>query len=433
MKRQKIIIICPSMWPKMSMWGETQRMFYLANYLAGQGYEIIVISPAYETNRKISDAREQRYRNIYLGTIKRTGKPGQAVTTLTRDGILRKIKRQISGMANRYGEWFYGEQDITEVHKKSSWVRKYRDKICQIIKEERADTVIISMPGFTFMKLGPIIRNACANVKLIYDYRDPWHLWRYKKNPAYYREKLYLGYADCIVGFSEMFRTDMIQTMKLDPNKIYTVYNGYSEQAWQKFEKTQKTVSDNSRSVPDHKMIMTYTGNMSLANKKSNYRNPANLIAVIKEIPDIELYLVGVSKVEKGVDEKNIHFIGEVTQQQSFLYMSQSDVLISIHDTSDRSGEYLISGKFYDYMRSGKTILHIGSDNGLMAEFVNKYGLGVVCENQTEKLRGKINALMEKWKAGRLIRITDDEQNIKQFERDTQNEMYKQIIDNVHK
>ena len=102
MKMQKIIIICPSMWPKMSMWGETQRMFYLANYLAGQGYEIIVISPAYETNRKISDAREQRYRNIYLGTIKRTGKPGQAVTTLTRDGILRKIKRQISGMDNRY-------------------------------------------------------------------------------------------------------------------------------------------------------------------------------------------------------------------------------------------------------------------------------------------------------------------------------------------
>ncbi len=46
MKNKKLIIICPSMWPDMNLWGETQRMYYLANYLAEWGWQITVISPS---------------------------------------------------------------------------------------------------------------------------------------------------------------------------------------------------------------------------------------------------------------------------------------------------------------------------------------------------------------------------------------------------
>ena len=431
MKTEKIVIICPSMWPKMNMWGETQRMFYLANYLAEQGFQITVISPSYETNRRNLDIRDQKYTNIYLGNIKKITTHGQVRTTPAPNNVLKRTKRQISGIINQFGEWFYGEQDITEIHRKNSWVRKYRNRICQIIKEENADKVIISMPSFSFIKLGRLIRKDCENIKLIYDYRDPWYLWKHKRNPVYYREKYYLRYADCIVGFSERFCNDMIKEMKVDPHKIYTVYNGYSEHSWQIFEKVRKEVPATMASLPKNKMIITYTGNMSLTNKRGNYRNPTNLIAAVRNMPDVELYLVGIAKIEKEADEKNVHFIGEVTQQQSFLYMYQSDVLISIHDTQDSSGDYLISGKFYDYMRSGKIILHIGSSNGLMSEFVNEFGLGVVCENQVEKLREAIMTLQEEWKGGRLIRKTDNEQDIRKFEREVQNEAYRQIIDKL--
>ena len=406
-------------------------MFYLANYLAEQGLRVTVISPSYETNRKNLDIRNQKYTNIYLGNIKRITTHGRVRTMPVPDNTLKKVKRRISGIINQFGEWFYGEQDITEIHRKNKWVRKYRNRICQIIKEENADKVIISMPSFSFIKLGRLIRNHCENVKLIYDYRDPWYLWKHKRNPAYYREKYYLRYADCIIGFSERFCNDMIKEMKVDSSKIYTVYNGYSEHSWQIFDKVRKKRPKTMASLPKNKMIITYTGSMSLTNKKSNYRNPTNLIVAVKNMPDVELYLVGISKIEKEVDEENVHFIGEVTQQQSFLYMDQSDILISIHDAQDSSGDYLISGKFYDYMRSGKIILQIGSSSGLMSEFVNKFGLGVVCENQVEELRKAIIILKEKWKDGKLIRETDNEQDIRRFEREVQNEAYRQIIDKL--
>ena len=83
------------MWPKMNMWGETQRMFYLANYLAEQGFQVTVISPSYETNRINLDIRDQKYTNIYLGNIKRITTHGQARTTSVPDNVLKKTKRRI--------------------------------------------------------------------------------------------------------------------------------------------------------------------------------------------------------------------------------------------------------------------------------------------------------------------------------------------------
>lgn len=406
-------------------------MFYLAGYLAERGFRVTVISPAYVTNRKKTDIRDQKYTNIYLGTIKRTVSHGQAPMISGPDHFLRKVKRQISTIMNQIGEWVYGEQDVAEIHRKKKWVRKYRDRICQIINEEKADKVIISMPSFSFVKLGKRINNECASVKLIYDYRDPWYLWNHKRNPAYYCERYYLKYADCIVGFSERFCNDMIKEMKIAPDRVYTVYNGYSEKSWQKFEKSREEASAAIAMLPQNKMIITYTGSMSLTDKKGNYRNPANLIAAVRNQQDIELYLVGISKIDRKMEEENVHFIGEVTQQQSFAYMDQSDVLISIHDAPDCSGNYLISGKFYDYMRSGKIILQIGSSDGLMAEFVNKFDLGVVCENQVDKLRDVIMTLHKEWKVGRLIRKTDAGQDIRRFEREVQNETYRQIIEGL--
>ena len=427
MKNKKLIIICPSMWPDMNLWGETQRMYYLANYLAEWGWQITVISPSYDVDKKNLEIRQKKYKNLYLGSpIKKAG-GGGASGPLPRNGKWKSVKRHISNILNKCSEWFYGEPDFIEVNKKNMWIRKNRNEICRYIDKEGVQKVIISMPGFTFMQLGKRIKKACEHVRLFYDYRDPWYLWMHKKNPAYYRERYYLGFADKVVGFSEKFRIDMIKEMGIAPHKIYTVYNGYSEQAWEEFEKRKIPVQD--KGPVSEKLILTYTGSMSLKNKKNNYRNPANLIEAVRELPDVELYLVGISKIQKEIVEGNIHYIGEVTQQKSFWHMQQSDVLISIHDTEDRSGEYLISGKFYDYMRSGRTILHIGKENSLMAEFVNKYHLGDVCQNHTDSLRKKILELANRKKEGKLIRESSFEQDISRYARDYQNDIYRQIID----
>lgn len=430
MKNKKILIICPSMWPNMSMWGETQRMYYLANHLGAHGWHVLVISPSYDTHRRDLDDKEQKYTNIYLGKISQKSRDIGAEGKRRSFGMQQKVKNQVSYIINQCGEWIYGEPDIAEIYRKSSWVRQYGNEICKIIQEEAIKNVIISVPSFTFMKLGKLIKRKCVGAVIIYDYRDPWYLWRRKKNPAYFREKYYLQFANCIVGFSERFRNDMIKEMGIVPRKINTVYNGYFEKGWKKLQESKDLSKITGITKSVNKMIITYTGYMSLNNKKDNYRNPANLISAVKNIPDVELYLVGISGTEERVED-NVHYIGEVTQQKSFAYMKQSDVLVSIHDTSDNSGEYLISGKFYDYMRSGKVILHIGKENGLMPEFIKKFKLGVVCQNKVGELQQKILLLRNLWKEGKLTREEDDMEHIIRFERGFQNSIYEQIIDKI--
>lgn len=61
-KKNKILIICPSMWPKMNSWGETQRMYYLANCLAQHGWEVYTVSPKF----KEKEEEPKREKNIHV-------------------------------------------------------------------------------------------------------------------------------------------------------------------------------------------------------------------------------------------------------------------------------------------------------------------------------------------------------------------------------
>ena len=169
MKNKKLIIICPSMWPDMNLWGETQRMYYLANYLAEWGWQITVISPSYDVDKKNLEIRQKKYKNLYLGSpIKKAG-GGGASGPLPRNGKWKSVKRHISNILNKCSEWFYGEPDFIEVNKKNMWIRKNRNEICRYIDKEGVQKVIISMPGFTFMQLGKRIKKACGHVRLFYD------------------------------------------------------------------------------------------------------------------------------------------------------------------------------------------------------------------------------------------------------------------------
>ena len=124
-----------------------------------------------------------------------------------------------------------------------------------------------------------------------------------------------------------------------------------------------------------------------------------------------------------------MHYIGNVSQEESFEYMRMSDVLISIHDTRDASGKYIVSGKFYDYMRSGKIIWHIGAEHDLMTKLIQKYKLGVWCRNEKSELEKTLEKILQYWKKDTLrqLRICDIEE-ISIFSRENQNKKYIDIL-----
>lgn len=246
-----------------------------------------------------------------------------------------------------------------------------------------------------------------------------------KKEFSILHRKKVFRYADKIVGFSDTFLKDMIHIMGVSANKMATVYNGYSERDWRDTEGKKTYRKWEKR----NKLCLVFTGNIILLDRKDNYRNPYNLIEIVNKIPEVELFFIGVKEQRENRIENNVHYIGNVSQEESFEYMRMSDVLISIHDTRDASGKYIVSGKFYDYMRSGKIIWHIGAEHDLMTKLIQKYKLGVWCRNEKSELEKTLEKILQYWKKDTLreLRICDIEE-ISIFSRENQNKKYIDIL-----
>lgn len=422
---KKLLIICPSMWPQVNTWGETQRMYYLANSLSQSGWEVYTLSPAYQPS---GQSRPCHYKYFFLGNAARTPSPDRKANQ-KKPGISENIHNITVNFLIAFLNLFYNEPNCVEGIKKHLWMRRHKQEVLDLIHTNGITRVLISIPSFSLMSLGSFIRRNLPDTVLIYDYRDPWFLWNRRRGVPYYKEKKALSCADLVIGFSDIFSRDMASEFKLPADKIRTVYNGYSETDWQAFEQSSASVPASGYPV----LRLVFTGNIAISNKKGNFRNLNLLIEAVKHYPEVELYLIGVNDSHAGTTDKNVHFIGNVSQKESFRHMKNGDVMLSIHDTKDCSGRYLISGKFYDYMRSGKVMWHIGSSDSLMSEWIRKFHLGISCPNDQASITTILQQLLKCWKESKLDSLrTCSPDSIKKFSREYQNANYKTFLDSIH-
>lgn len=431
-----ILIICPSMWPRMNSWGETQRMYYLAGFLSRNGWRVSTLSPAFDPPEN-SASREMAYESHYLGERRRpengvSGEPGRADGSALSSGSRRMISAALTALAPAV-QWLYNEPDCYEGISKELWILRYRKRIDRFLAENGVDLVLISAPAFALFRLGKLIKKKRPDLPVIYDYRDPWHLWNLHRDFAYRKEQNYLKYADGIVGFSDIFIKEMIRTFRLPPERCAAVYNGYSEADWTAFEAASHASPAISPGKRREKLRLTFAGNISLADSAGNFRNPSGLIRAVKNYPEIECRFIGVRGQKAGTWEENVRYVGNVSQAESFAYMSDSDVLVSIHhDGSDCSGKYLISGKFYDYIRSGRVIWHIGAPDSLMSGWIERYRLGIACANDPASLDSTLRTLLDLWRDGKLDSLRScPVTSVRRFSREYQNRRYLNFIHTI--
>lgn len=431
--RPHILILCPSMWPRMKSWGETQRMYYLACFLSEHGWKVSTISPGTKSPKKAED-RPVKYTPCFFGSRPDPEEPkdqqsGQTAGNMSAISLFQTVSAPLTPLV----KWFYNEPDCYEGLSKDLWILRYQKKILGWIADNRVDLVLVSGPAFTLFRMGKAVKRKFPFLPVLYDYRDPWYLWNLHKGFAYRRERDYLKYADGIAGFSRAFTDKMISAFCLPPERCAAIYNGYSETDWKAFENSRNAFAPGWESGPASRLRLAFVGNISLDPFPGNFRNPSELIRVIEKFPEVECAFIGASGPKAGTLERNIRYIGKVSQKDSFAWMKSSDVLISIHlDETDCSGKYLISGKFYDYMRSGRVMWHIGSGDSLMSRWIAKYGLGIACPNEPDALYASLEKLVSVWRQGKLSSLRScTMERIRSFSREYQNERYLHFIETI--
>lgn len=441
---KRVLIITYDMIPSASSWGGCQRMYYLSEYLVAKGWDVTVFSCKKNNmnnygNEIHFDSKPMPIKNRWLRAYINSKSVTRTNINVVKKqqcsySIMAWLRRKVKGNArilnlfNNIDAYFNNEPTFLSGVISKEWVKEYEQLIMDFIIANRINNVIISVPAFHILSIGERLKKRCGEkINLIYDYRDPWNMWKKTSITCFLTEKKYLKVADKIVCTNEYLAHDMSETFNIAKEHFYVIANGYSEMKW-------SNVRDDTESLSEKKFVLSYVGSIEIV--YDGIRNIEYVIRAFRKLSkaheDVELHFVGVNdltlpSVQRLQKEfKNITFQGVIPAVQSLEYMRKSSALLLLHTTDDNSSQYIVSGKLYDYAKAGRPVLSVGSENGIHKKLIEDYGIGIAVRNNETEIYSAMEKMYKMWKNGVLCVPKRD---ISSFSRENQNRKYETLLE----
>ena len=404
MNKQGIAFLCFSSVPYTSNWGSSQRIYYMANSLCRM-YDVTVIGAKNTNIPKFVDL-QIHYKNIFF-----ENEIGQKVLQQKRVSFcdksfykktfLEKIKNQTKnigiGFCKVINRILFNEPVYFMGFIASYWIYHHAQSILNYLKENQIKVLVISIPPWNMISLSFLKKVKTLGCKLVIDYRDPWNCWNDNKGFSFRKERKIVEFSDMIFTTNVNHRFRLISDFNLHENKVKVIMNGYDENLW------KSIVWDIKRDDKEF-MVISFIGTISFHGHDS-FRNPTVFMQALSEFAykeNIKFRVVGCYDQQAIERYKDIipHFemIQNVSQKESLEWMMRSDVLVNFHTTNDRSCEYLIAGKIFDYYRSGKRIFSINGKSSYERKFIEDNNLGYFSENEVYSIKTVLLKMYLDWK-----------------------------------
>lgn len=423
---KKILIITYRMFPYIENFGDCQRMYHLAGFLSKKNLVEVIASKGNSKSKKdIRNADISFITNFFSGVFNRSNneQENSKKTIQIFHRVILYIIKKTNKIVNKY---FFNEPNNTSGLLINLWIIKNKSQIIKKLKHFEPDIVIISAPPFSLFNLISTIKKN-SKAKLLLDYRDQWNYFRgLRCNNLRKKELRQITMADKVIVFSEKFRKDFCNFYKIPESKVTAIYNGFNNKSWQFaapfYEKS--------------KLQITYTGTYSF-----NENSFANIIPFLQALnrnvhkENIISRFVGGSICKDQIIWQNslgngVEFIHHTSQIEANKILKVSNVALLIYSFKNERSEYMLTGKFFDYLRSGATILGIGEANTNFNELITLHKLGVICKNDVSSISSALNFIYNEWKRNDLKDIRNDRSlDINFYSRDFQYQKYEELIE----
>lgn len=257
-------------------------------------------------------------------------------------------------------------------------------KAAELIRTHNIDTVVTTSPPHSTQLIGLKLKQKLG-VRWVADLRDPWtDIYYYNQfyhtsiakaiDKAY--ERKVVENADALVTVSaDLARIYAGKTKKSVEDKIHIIPNGFDESDFPTEIFTQ-----------EDEPIITYTGTLS-----DEYHIEGFIRAM--QTNDVGLKLRFVGKVSPEQQQKlnalplQPEYIGHVSHHDSIRHLMKARLLLLVIPkvTNNRG---ILTGKFFEYLASGKPILAIGPVDGDLADMIRTTGCGKMFDyNDAEGIR----------------------------------------------
>ena len=297
------------------------------------------------------------------------------------------------------------------------FLKLYKKKILKVLETEKINKVLISGPPFSIFYLVPFIRSKYPNIKIILDYRDGWGK-RIKSNFYFLKyiqhkiEKKILLNCNCIILATKKIFED-IKTFDIKIKKLL-IYNGYLKLQSPKKRKLK---------LDKQKINVGYFGLIS--DNKNSYRDINILIKPLERLyhKKFHFHFFGNSKLKRTTKYKKFFsFYKNTSYLITQNLMKQFDYLLILHTEKSTSSE-VITGKFFEYLLSGKPIIIISNGKTEAGKIIKKHKVGYEIDYSEQNLLQSLNKLNKKFFQKRKL-------SIENYNRDFQNIKLERLIKN---
>ncbi len=313
-------------------------------------------------------------------------------------GFLREKKQKSPGLKEKLSVWIRGNIFIPDA--RVLWVRPTTKFLSKYLQAHPVDLIVSTGPPHSVHLIAKALKRK-HKTAWIADFRDPWTGIYYfdklmltciTKRIHHRLERSVLNNADHIVVVGNTMKHDFQQ---ITVRPITVITNGYDQEDFEKV----------SLQRPD-KFRMAYTG-MFLPDQ-----NPPELWQALSELIQehedfgkwFELLLVG--KTDQSILQQ-IHKtgLGEHTHIQDYVphsdlpYVWEKAAVLLLSINRIPNAAYILTGKVFEYLGSGRPILAICPESGDIAGIIKETKTGIVVPfNQKERLKDSILKLFTDYK-----------------------------------
>lgn len=412
MKRALIITYY---WPPSGGSG-VQRWLKFAKYLPQYGWEPVIYTPL---NPEANTVDEALLKDIVPGTevIKtKIWEPYSFYKALfggrknTSDGG-KHIKANIIGSENKsfthkLSLFIRGNFFIPDP--RCWWIRPSIKYLVKYLKEHPVDAIISTGPPHSMHLIAKGVAKA-TGIRWIADFRDPWteifyfkHLnlssWAYRKHRCL--EQSVLDSADVVTVVSKKMQADFAARTK---TPVEVVTNGFDHEDF--LCQAVETRKQTKPYAVERCFSLVHTG-IFVDNGNPEYLWEA-LGEKAKEDPqfkgDLQITLMGQvdDSILQGIAnaglEGNLQNMGYRPHTEVVQWQQQAQVLL-LPLRKEPEAAAILTGKFFEYLASGRDILAFGPVEGDLAKALQETGSGTIVDFQDkEATRREIDRLYGKF------------------------------------
>jgi glycosyltransferase involved in cell wall biosynthesis len=410
----KKVLIITYYWPP-SGGGGVQRWLKFIKYLPEFGWEPIVFTPE-NPDFSLQDDTLQKDINpdlevirfpiwepfgVYKKLFKSSGKT-------VKQGIV--IEKSKLTFGDRISIWIRANLFIPDP--RVFWVRPSAKFLESVIKDNDIELVITTGPPHSMHLIGKRLKKT-TGVKWIADFRDPWSDWDVLEKMRISSvahsihkslEKKVMKHCDLLLTVSNRLAHSFVE--KQQTSNVKVVNNGVDEDDFISIE-------------PSFKDLKFRLVHMGLLNE---IRNPTQLWKALEELcieevgfkDQLELVLAGMvsdSILDQIKESKQLHqsltYLDYLPHKEVFEQYQSASVLLLLLNRSENA-KWILPGKMYEYMFTGKPILTLGDTESDVQDLLKECDAGEVFDfDDKEKIKSFLILAYQDFKKGKLTVKSD--------------------------